>query len=884
MNLIKETSLIVFMLKLYGGLGVLLLSSTMLVGQGVRGRVYTSEKTLLPFTTIYIQQQETGTTTNQEGFYEIGLAPGEYDLVFQYLGYETVVRSVTVADEFVEMDVTLTEQVVQLQEVEVRAGKEDPAYTIIRKAIAKSKYHRLQVQHYTAQVYVKGAGRIKDVPFLLENRLKKEGIDSSTVFLSESVSNITFDQPNTVKEEVISIRSIGEDNDTSPTLFINGSFYNPEVAQAISPLSPRAFAYYKFRLEGSFHDRGHEVNKIRVIPRSGGDNVFDGYIYIIEDLWNIHSLQLATYKQGFRIVAKQIYSPIKEAVWLPVTHRIEVEGKALGFDLEYNYLATVSDYTIVLNPDLVGEFEVVDETVDQELAAALRKEEQEGTRTASPDTVDKRVLQQEQRYTRKQLKKALRAYEKELDRQEEAPEVVSTMTITVDSLAQKKDSAYWAQIRPVPLNSREQQSYQKLDSMAVAQEKEEQTEVDKKRGVIGSLLLGTTVDIDEESSFQYASPLGELRYNPVEGANFNVPLRYQTSLDSAQQLEVSAIPHYSFAREKLIGKGEVAWTYSAAEQTGQLTVDGGRWVSQFNEQEPISSLINTFTTLMQHRNYLKLYEKDYARAALTQRLSSKLKVSATVEWATRRELVNQTNYSWRNQDESPFAPNAPVTNERTDTHFPTHQALWAEIGINYEPWLKYYVRNGRKRRIGDSSPRFFATYRKGFSDVLGSDVDFGKLEIGVQHQYRVGARGRLDYHLYAGSFFNATQSYFMDWKHFPGNQVILQESDPVASFRLLDYYTYSTQEQYAVAHLYYQFRKLLLTRIFEIQLLGLKENVLINHLKTSTSPHYTEIGYSLDNIFRFFRIEGIASFEQGKYRDFGIRIGIATNLGSAVGF
>ena len=70
----------------------------------------------------------------------------------------------------------------------------------MRKSIAKSKFHQLQVQHYTAQVYTKGAGRVKDVPFLLEKRLQKEGVDSSTVFLSESVSEITFDQPNTMQE------------------------------------------------------------------------------------------------------------------------------------------------------------------------------------------------------------------------------------------------------------------------------------------------------------------------------------------------------------------------------------------------------------------------------------------------------------------------------------------------------------------------------------------------------------------------------------------------------------------------------------------------------------------------------------------------------------
>ena len=423
------------MVKLFGWL-LLVLGGGALYGQGVRGYVYTPEGEPLPFTTVYIQQQETGTTSNQDGYYEATLAPGRYELAFQYLGHQTVVRSVTVADAFVVLDVTLPEQIVQLREVEVRAGQEDPAYTIIRKAIAKSKFHRLQVQHYTAQVYVKGAGRVKDVPFLLERRLKEEGIDSSTVFLSESVSEITFDQPNTVQERVISIRSVGEGNNTSPTPFINGSFYNPQVAQSISPISPRAFAYYKFRYEGSFRDRGYEVNKIRVVPRSRGDDVFNGYIYIIEDLWNIHSLTLFTYKQGFKIETHQIFNSIEEAVWLPVTHRIEVSGKVFGFDLEYKYLATVSNYQLELNPDLSSAFELVDETVDQELAAALAAEETLADTTANP--VDERVLRQEQRYTRKQLKKALRQYEKELDRQEEAPEVISNFALEIDSMAYRR--------------------------------------------------------------------------------------------------------------------------------------------------------------------------------------------------------------------------------------------------------------------------------------------------------------------------------------------------------------------------------------------------------------------------------------------------------------
>ena len=871
------------MLKIYVSWLVLLIS-VYGYGQGVRGRISTSEQEPLPFTTVYIQQQETGTTSNQEGFYEVKLPPGQYDLVFQYLGYETVTRSVTVGRDFVEMDITLAEQVVQLREVEVRAGKEDPAYTIIRKAIAKSKFHRLQVQHYTAQVYVKGAGRVKDVPFLLERRLEKEGIDSSTIFLSESVSEITFDQPNTVKERVISIRSIGEENNTSPTPFINGSFYKPKVAEAISPLSPRAFAYYKFRLEGSFRDRGYEVNKVRVIPRSGGDDVFDGYIYIIEDLWSIHSLHLSTYKQGFKIDARQVYSPIEETAWLPITHRIEVTGDVFGFDLEYKYLATVSNYAIELNPDLDQTIEVVDEKVDQELAEALAKEEKVATDTVVTSKDDP-AFRQQQRYTRKQLRKALRDYEKELDQQEDAPEVVSNFNLNVDSLAYQKDSAYWATIRPVPLNTRERQSYQKLDSMAVAQQEEdEERNAHRKRGVIGSILLGTTVEVSEKSTFQYASPLGELQYNPVEGAAFNVPLTYRTELDSQRTLEVSAVPRYSFARSKLIGKGRLDLAYPAASLKGRVALEGGRFVSQFNEDEPISPLLNSLVALWQKRNYVKLYEKDYGRLLLNQPLTPRLTIEATLEWAERRQLFNQTNYSLRRREQEIFSPNAPVNEELADTEFPTHQALWGEITLGYEPWLKYYVRNGKKRRINQSSPRFHLTYRKGISGLLSSDVNYDLLEAGVRQHLRIGARGRLGYTVYAGSFLNNRSLYFMDFRHFAGNRVIVQESDPIESFRLLDYYNYSTQERYAVAHLHYQFRKLLFTRIFEVRMLGLKENVLINHLKTSASPHYTEVGYSLDNIFRFFRIEAIASFHDGTYRDFGVRIGISTNLGNAVGF
>jgi hypothetical protein len=68
----------------------------------------------------------------------------------------------------------------------------------------------------------------------------------------------------------------------------------------------------------------------------------------------------------------------------------------------------------------------------------------------------------------------------------------------------------------------------------------------------------------------------------------------------------------------------------------------------------------------------------------------------------------------------------------------------------------------------------------------------------------------------------------------------------------------------------------------EVRLLGLKENIFFNYLKTDTSPHYAELGYSLDNIFRLFRLELVGGFQDFDYEEFGFRIGISTSIANLI--
>ena len=93
---------------------------------------------------------------------------------------------------------------------------------------------------------------------------------------------------------------------------------------------------------------------------------------------------------------------------------------------------------------------------------------------------------------------------------------------------------------------------------------------------------------------------------------------------------------------------------------------------------------------------------------------------------------------------------------------------------------------------------------------------------------------------------------------------------------------HSTNGTYLQAHLHQQFRKLMLTQIWQVQLLGIKENGFINHLYTDDGGHFTELGYGIDNILRFLRLEGAFAFRDGRYYDWGIRLSISSSFGGGI--
>ncbi|MEZ0610278.1 DUF5686 and carboxypeptidase regulatory-like domain-containing protein [Fibrella sp. WM1] len=876
-----------------------LLLSYSALAQGIRGVVKSGTGEAMSFATISAKGTTTGTIANEEGRYELALKPGQYEIVFQFLGFKSEVRSITVGSEFQELNVTMAQQAINLQDVKIGKNTEDPAVSIMRRAIAKARFHQLQVKSYAARVYTRSSVTVTKLPltFLYREQLKKAEKEANfkvgRPMLNETVAEVNFTSPNTVRQTIVANRNSQFDQ-VVPSNYYEANLYKPKLLGAASPLAPNAFSYYKFEYGGTFREQGVDVSKISVIPRQWGDGVVRGTLYIIEDTWAVHSLDVETCtEEGFNIRLKAVCSPIQN-VWMPVNQQFSFNGSFMGAEANGQYVRSQTFRSFVINPAFVEDIKVVDERFNAPPRTLTKGDVKNGT------FADQVAKQKE--FSTKNLKQLIKQYEKEeyKNRKKQDPNVavVRDDSTVIDSLARKRSMTFWDSLRSVPLTQAEQVSYKKADSLVVVRKVQAQKDSVKtaktnrrRKSPLGLLAGDTNWKLGKQAQLTFSGPLsGEsLQFNTVEQWPIVASLRYTHRFDTlnkptSPRFSVGATGRYQTGRDQFVGFGSLGYSV----KTTQVDLSGGRYVAQLNPDNPISPNLNALITWLFEQNYMKLYQKDFARFSVTtQPLDGRLTVGGSLEWAERTELTNYKENIKPLIDWNQFAytPNRPATSEVESAGFATNQALTLNLFTTLRlGQVRYRIRNGQRVRLrNDDAPTLTLNYRKGISDWAGSDVDYDFAQATWRHSFDTGIRSRLAYQLSAGGFLNNRSVFFPDFKHFQGNEFFFQIGDPVSSFRFLPYYQYSTRSRFAEAHVLGEFRQLLLTQIMPLRLLGLKENLFVNYLATPASRNYTEIGYGIDGliptVFPFFRVEVVGRFQGGTYLGTGVRIGTTLKFG-----
>ena len=779
----------------------------------------------LPYATLYIQNTTKGTTSNIEGQYSIELSPGDYVLVYQYVGYKKQEISLKVDHRRILLNVVMEPEVLELQEVVVTADGEDPAYAVIREAIAKRKYHLEEVKAYKCKVYIKGMQTLDEKPDQVLG--VNIPLDTGIVYLSESVSELSVARPDKIKEVMISSKVSGNSSSFS---FNQGSqmlisFYEnlltfPGLSERgfVSPIANNALLFYDYKLEGTFMEGGNLVNKIKVMPKRKNDPAFEGFVYIIEDFWRLHSIDLTLTKEHQiefldRVNVHQVFAPVQGDVWMLLSQRFNYYLNVLGFRGNGNFVGIHSDYEIEPNGASFNLF--------------------------PKDYFDNEVLK-------------------------------------IEEEANKHREDYWEKIRPIPLTREEKIDYVWKDSLQVLMEaKPYKDSVDKyaNKFNVENLFVGGYVHQNsfKESYYRFQPIYDFLQYNTVEGAVINFKTVYTKEEDEIWKYQVTPTIRYGFSSEDWYYKMKFAYQFNPFKRT-RAFIEGGKFVSQFNEDEPITPLINSYETLINRRSYMKLYEKTFAKLYYSSEVFNGITWKSTLEYARRNELFNTADYSFFYEEERDFESNEPLNAELVNTSFGTSDALIFGSSLYFKFGQKYITRPDQKFNLESPYPTLFVYYRKGIS-ALGSDVDFDEVALRVFQDMDYGLLGSGNYTFWMGTFLNDNKMTFIDFKHHMGNQSVFAKFGN-DRYQLLDYYQYSTTGSWFGLHVDHHFNGFILNKLPFLRKTRAQVVGTFKYLNTDMSDHYLEYGVGLEHLFKVLRVDFYGAIQDRSSYGHGFRVGL----------
>ena len=790
------------------------------------GKVTDSKGEPLPFANVYLKGTTNGTTTNLEGNYRIEVQPGNYKIVFKYIGYKTLEKDVVVNQQPVVLNVALDKEQYSLKEVVITAG-EDPAYAIIRNAIRKRKFYLEQVEEYSSDVYIKGLQRLIKWPKkILGQQVELDDfVDSVShiIYLSESVSKFNFKQPDNIREEMISSKVSGNSkafswNQASDMLF---NFYENLMTTGvsprgvISPVSNNALFYYTYRLEGTYLENNVMINKISVIPKRSNDPVFRGTIYIQDSTWRIHSLDLFLTKNAQilfvdTLAIKQMFVPVSSdnAVWMPASNQFTFHFSVLGFEGNGNYVGIFSNYN--LHPAFAEDF-------------------------------------------------------------------FNGEVMKVNEDANKKDTAYWSAVRPVPVTTEEQLDYIKKDSAQARKESKPFLDsLDRKTNKVtaGKILL-TGYNYRQrykKQTFDFSPLIQNVQFNTVEGLNLSLVPRYTKTYENKKKISITPFVKYGFSNETFSGTLRTQFDYDR-EHFSSIAIEGGKNSVQFNDMNPISPIINTAYSLFSEKNYMKIYSKSYGLVDFKSEIINGINFGGIIEYAERTAMVNHTDYSFKDVNDRDYSSNNPMDPVNDDPAFEKNQSLTATVNFRFRIKQKFMSRPELKIIVGSKYPTLVLNYKKGFDKIGGSDVDYDLIKAGVDDEMDLGLLGTSKYELIYGKFLSDKEMYFMDFQHFNGNQTVFSNFD-LRKFNILDYYSNSTADEFIEGHFEHDFGGFIFNKIPLIRKLKLNEIAGFDYLHVPGLDDHFEVSFGITKL-NILRFDFVAGFTKNSKTQTGFRIILA---------
>ncbi len=739
-----KTTRIPFILRTAIVIAVFLISWNSGLATSIKGVVKDEQGLPLFHVAVFVPGTNLGTHTNEKGEYQINLKPGNYNLNYNFIGYETVIKQIQIGQEKIQVfDIILKMNNNEMPMLVVNADRRDFVKRLVRGASDQREFYAKQMENYSVGFYGRTSMEKIDFKRDTSDKIIQPPVIQNAIYNVNENAGTLYSSGNQIKLKVDAFRDFkpkSNDNFSSisvsfeygeetivndrdrwqdPYELSSASCYSefslkenaltlPQLTdkKIISPIASTALLSYTFDLVGIDTLNGEKFYKLSVMPIFKLEALFNGYIWIQDTTFVVGKLELN--------LADEVMPFFSDFSW------------------KEEFVELESNRWVSKGKSIYGK---VKEGKTQRLCHVEYKfKEYEFSITAPLNMQNSEVLK-------------------------------------YDDYAFDRDSIYWESRQLIPLSSLELKYKHECDSLQKRfDDPKIQAEKDSAFNKItfwDVTLSGVAWRNRAKGTSYYINPLiaqanvfGIGGYRHKFGGSFS---QYFKSNDFV--LETDGYVDYGFANKDVRGKGGIGLTYYPKKFV--------RTFIRFGDYYDMINTFSSFSSVFSRSNYVRA-----KMFSIEQRMEliNGLYASLTYEFCDQMPINNLVQDAWSSQLFGDV--NKPIEFQRyTKSEF--------NLNLQWRPGQTYYYKRNRKVVTGFKNPEFKFNYRKGVPGMFGSEVNFDYIELKIHDDYQLPRFGTGEWTVQGGSFVNKSNLRLLEYKYFRGSDLIFF-SDPNASFQLLD--------------------------------------------------------------------------------------------------
>ena len=786
----------------------------------------------IPFANVVFRGTSIGSTTDFDGKFVIRTTAPADSLQASYIGYRSKAKIVKKGVRQT-INFQLLEETTSLEAVEVRAG-ENPAWEILRRVVKRKgdndkrtlsayeydTYTKIEVDVDRISEQLRKTKLMKRISQVLDSVERIAGDDGKPVlplFITESVSKLYYrDNPSLKKENIrkTKISGVGVDDGTLVTQLIGSSF--------------QEYNFYQNWL--------NILNKDFVSPIADGWRLYYEYdltdsLYIGDDF---------CYRLDFYPKSSQDLA-FTGTIWITKKESaLRQIDATVGKQANINFIERIK--------------------IQQELT---------GTDQGPWLPVKNRVLIDVGQVTKNSIGMLAKFYTSNRNFVINQPKQTSfySQAIQVEEDATlNKDEQYWDTLRHEPLTPTEKNVYKMIDTLKNIPVVKTYTDIVK-------ILVDGYYDAGKIDIGPYA---GVMAMNNIEGlrlqagfrTNDKFSLRWMTGAQLAYGFNDNRVKYSAFIQNILSRKHWTTITFQLRSDIARIGID-----EETLADNPV------FLAASRWGVYRRGYYFDESRLSFSREIFKGFTQTVSFRHWTFKPTYNFGYYQVPNDTNSPILDTFNTSEVSFETRFARDEM---------------FIQNGNERvSLGALRwPVITVRYTHGMSGVFGSDFEYDKVRLHLTKRIKMGPFGY--------GKVTASGEYIFNTLPYPLLAFHLGNQTPVyaaVTYNLMNYGEFISDHYASVQYRQY-FEGFLLNRIplmnkLKWRLIG-TANVITGGMRDDnrkliasqtadgketlsagyfTGPPYVELGYGVENIFKFLRIDFIhrlTYLDNANARPFGV--------------